>query len=281
MYTMAIDSLTRELKTDDEGVASAADLYALNVACGGELAKLLSNRSLAHLKSGDAAAAVEDADACVRADTTIEKGHMRLVVALEAAAAPMERQLEACERGLQACPQGSLLLMRRSRLAKAVARQPAAAAAAAVAAGQQQEDDRGPEESAIDATRRVANNPSDPRRAMAAADLGAALAVGHFGVTKDLAEAERFLRIGIEGGDVSAQRNLGLMLLENNVEGRFNDAIAELSAAAQAGDEHSATYLQQMSQSSRVQEEEARAKLENLASQGDERAIAMLKEFAQ
>ena len=60
MYTMAIASLARDLKTDN-GVASAADLYALNRESGGELAKLLSNRSLAHLKQGDASAAVEDA----------------------------------------------------------------------------------------------------------------------------------------------------------------------------------------------------------------------------
>eukprot|EP01044_Picomonas_judraskeda_P019717 COSAG03_NODE_4216_length_1634_cov_1.869707_1_plen_77_part_00 len=31
MYTMAIDSLSRGLQTDADGVASAADLYALNV----------------------------------------------------------------------------------------------------------------------------------------------------------------------------------------------------------------------------------------------------------
>jgi len=52
------------------------------------------------------------------------------------------------------------------------------------------------------------------------------------------------------------------------------------SGAAQAGDEHAASYLQQLSQSSRVQEEEARARLEAMAGKGDERAIAMLKEFA-
>lgn len=127
MYTMAIDSLSRGLKTDN-GVASAADIYALNVESGGELAKLLSNRSLAHLKQGDAAAAVEDADACVKADMTVEKGHMRLVVALEALAAPLEQQLKACEAGLQAVPQGSLLHARRKRLLKAIASQPKAKA---------------------------------------------------------------------------------------------------------------------------------------------------------
>ena len=61
---------------------------------------------------------------------------------------------------------------------------------------------------------------------MAATDLGSALAVGAFGLSKDLVEAERYLRIGIEGGDVSAQRNLGLMLLD--VDGRLDDAVREL-----------------------------------------------------
>jgi TPR repeat protein len=60
---------------------------------------------------------------------------------------------------------------------------------------------------------------------MAATDLGSALAVGAFGLSKDLAEAERYLRIGIAGGDVSAQRNLGLMLLD--IEGRLEDAVHE------------------------------------------------------
>jgi TPR repeat protein len=58
---------------------------------------------------------------------------------------------------------------------------------------------------------------------MAATDLGSALAVGAFGLSKDLKEAERYLRIGIEGGDVSAQRNLGLVLLD--IEGRLDEAV--------------------------------------------------------
>lgn len=157
MYTMAIDSLSRELKTND-GVASAADLYALNCQSGGELAKLLSNRSLAHLKQGDAAAAVEDADACVKADMTVEKGHMRLVVALEALAAPLAQQLKACEAGLAAVPQGSLLRARKQRLLKAIAAQPKEKRRAA------QPQDHAPQESAIEATRRVADDPTDPRR---------------------------------------------------------------------------------------------------------------------
>eukprot|EP01043_Picozoa_sp_COSAG02_P066589 COSAG02_NODE_10415_length_1946_cov_1.218192_2_plen_133_part_00 len=126
---------------------------------------------------------------------------------------------------------------------------------------------------------------------MAATDLGSALAVGAFGLSKDLAEAERYLRI------------LGLMLLD--VEGRFDDAVherhsvleiasthlvlkysfarlpqmAQLSGAAQAGDEQAAGKIVELQQSAKVQQEEARAMLERMANSGDERAIAMLKEF--
>ena len=104
MYTLAVDMLVRGLETDKDGVASAADLFACNKRSNGELAKLLSNRSLANLKRGDHSAAVEDADACVKADTTVEKGHLRLVLALEASGASLQDQLEVCERGLAACP---------------------------------------------------------------------------------------------------------------------------------------------------------------------------------
>ena len=64
--------------------------------------------SHAHLKAGKHAEATADAEACVAADPTLEKGHMRLLLALEAAPEPcLTRQLEACERGLRACPVSS------------------------------------------------------------------------------------------------------------------------------------------------------------------------------
>ena len=55
--------------------------------------------------------------------------------------------------------------------------------------------------------------------------------------------------------------------------------MAQLSGAAQAGDEQAAGKLLELQQSAKVQQEEARAMLERMADAGDERAIAMLKEF--
>jgi predicted O-linked N-acetylglucosamine transferase (SPINDLY family) len=113
--------LSRAIVTEaKDGRPSPAAIYECNKSSNGELALLLSNRSLAHLRLGDANAAVEDAEACVQADTTIEKGHMRLLLALEAHGASAQMQLEACERGLQACPDGPLLSGRQQRLAKTV-----------------------------------------------------------------------------------------------------------------------------------------------------------------
>lgn len=278
MYTLAIDMLTRGLEIDEDGVAGAADLYACNQSTNGELAKLLSNRSLANLRRGDHSAAVEDADACVKADTTIEKGHMRLILALEASGATLQAQYEVCERGLAACPDGPLLRGRKDRLAKAIARQPAQAAIDGAGVPVDTATDCNSAISAIEATRKVADDSTDPRQAMAAADLGAALAVGAHGLEQDAVAAERYLRIGVEGGDISAQRNLGLLLIKDS--SRVVDGAQQLAAAAAAGDEEAAAVLLQLQAESKVQEEEARAQLERMADQGDQRAIAMLRELS-
>jgi hypothetical protein len=45
---------------------------------GGELAKLLANRALAHLKRKDASAALEDADAAAACEPAYEKAHVRV-----------------------------------------------------------------------------------------------------------------------------------------------------------------------------------------------------------
>ena len=231
MYTLAIDMLTRGLEIDEDGVAGAADLYACNQSTNGELAKLLSNRSLANLRRGDHSAAVEDADACVKADTTIEKGHMRLILALEASGATLQAQYEVCERGLAACPDGPLLRGRKDRLAKAIARQPAQAAIDGAGVPVDTATDCNSAISAIEATRKVADDSTDPRQAMAAADLGAALAVGAHGLEQDAVAAERYLRIGVEGGDISAQRNLGLLLIKDS--SRVVDGAQQLASARQ------------------------------------------------
>jgi len=49
----------------------------------------------------------------------------------------------------------------------------------------------------MEATRAIANDPGDSRHALAAGDLGSALAVGAHGLDQDIEEAERYLTIGI------------------------------------------------------------------------------------
>jgi TPR repeat protein len=263
MYTLAIDSLAHGMKRNSAGVASDEDLLALNRASDGQLAKLLSNRSLIYLKQGDAEAAVEDADACTRTDPGFEKGHLRLLAALEANGAPLGQQLAACERGLNECMTSQTLLTRKWQLKKACAAQHDA--------GSSQTDVD--EEELVAETRRLADDLSDPRRSMAAADWGSLLAVGARGVAKDVVKAEHYLQIGSDGGEVSAQRNLGLLLLELQ---RPSEAALQLSKAAKLGDEQAVGILKQLAGEAEVRQTEMLAKLEALAADGDERAAAML-----
>ena len=51
---------------------------------------------------------------------------------------------------------------------------------------------------------------------MANADLGAAYAVGAHGLQRDLALAERHLRVGAQARDAEAMANLGVLLLEQD-----------------------------------------------------------------
>ena len=68
---------------------------------GGLLHLLLSNRSLMLLKTGDAAAAVDDAENCCAAAPDFAKGHLRLLAALAAVdGGSLEVRLRACVRGL-------------------------------------------------------------------------------------------------------------------------------------------------------------------------------------
>lgn len=272
LYTMAIDVVAKGMPRDKEGKATDANLLKANRSSDGELAKLLSNRSHMYLKQGDLEAAIEDAQTCTRADPAFEKGHLRLAVALEAAGAPVKEQLGACERGLEGCPDSQVLVSRKWRLKKAVAQLPAEDAERSKA------EPGGAVGSDVESARRIADDPSEPRRAMAAADLGSIFAVGAYGLEKDVVEAEKYLRIGCDGGDVGAQRNLGLLLLEL---GRVEEALVELRGAMEAGDEQAAATLQQLQSEAQCREQEAMQKLEELAAQGDARAVEMLKEFSQ
>jgi len=267
-YTMALDSVSKGMRRDADGFASDADLMKFNASSKGHLAQLLSERSAVHLKLGDFAAAVEDADACTRADPESERGHMRLAVAYEAACSPLSVQLQACERGLDSCPGSQVLVTRKWRLKKALAEQPDAARVP------EAEEDNS---SRIAAARRLADDAQDPRRPMAASDLGSVLATGSHGVAKDLLQAEHYLRIASDGGDTAAQRNLGLLLIQLD---RPEEAVPELSKAAEAGDEQATVVLKQILEEVEAQASEARAKLEAMARSGDARAAQMLAGMA-
>ena len=131
--------------------------------------------------------------------------------------------------------------------------------------------------SPLDAARRIAQDPSHPQYTIAASDLGAALATGAFGADKDVEEGERYLRIGSEGGDVAAQRNLGLLLIEL---GRAGEAAAYLQAAAKAGDKQAEGTLAQLQNEAELKTAELKQRLVLMAAAGDVRAEEMLKELS-
>jgi len=269
-YTMAIDLLAKGMSRDSNGRASDADLQSLNKSSEGKLAEMLSGRSHCYLRQKDLEAAVEDAESCTRADPSSEKGQLRFLVALEAAGVDLKAQLEACEGAVEACPGSEPLVARKWRLKKAIAER---------AAGGYNGLKETPGDAAwtIADTRRVADDESNPRRAMAAVDLGRSYATGAHGLQKDLQQAARYLRLGCPAGDVSAQRDLGLVLLDL---GQPAEAAEELRQAANAGDEDAAVVLQQLASEAQAKEAEARAKLKELAELGDPRAMRMLEELS-
>mmetsp|Transcript_43196 Transcript_43196/g.68306 ORF Transcript_43196/g.68306 Transcript_43196/m.68306 type:complete len:344 (-) Transcript_43196:162-1193(-) len=267
-YTMAVDALAKNMKIDANGCASDADLLALTKSSDGLLGELLCGRSQVYLRQGDMAAALEDAETCTRADPSCEKGYLRLLEAYELAGVSLRQQLQGCEQGLETCPHSEALVTRKWRLKKALAEQ-----------GDVTETIKSDEQGIVDQiaqTRRIADDQSDPRRAMAAVDLGRSLAVGAHGLQKDLSAAVRYLRIGVEGGDVSAQRELGCILLEI---GEPVEAAEHLKMAAEAGDEEAAGILQKLLAEAEERRKDARAKLEKLAALGDLRAREMLQEM--
>jgi len=269
-YTMALDMLAKGLSRDTKGRASDADLQSLNKSSGGQLAELLSGRSHCYLRQKDLEAAIEDAETCARADPSSEKGQLRLLVALEAAGVDLRTQLEACENAVEACPGSEPLVARKWRLKKAIAE-------SAANGYNKPNDQSGNEAWTIADTRRLADDVSNPRRPLAAVDLGRSYASGAHGLEKDLQQAARYLRLGCQAGDVSAQRDLGLVLLDL---GQPAEAAEELRQAADAGDEEARAVLQQLGAEAQSKEAEARAKLKELAELGDPRAAQILKELS-
>merc|ERR1711920_1121570 len=113
-------------------------------------------------RQADIEAALEDAETSVRADPDYEKGHLALVVAYESAGVSLARQLEVVERGLEACPHSEVLVTRKWRLKKAIAERGQTPDAAP-----EQEIKVDPSVWSIESTKRLANDPKDPRRPMA------------------------------------------------------------------------------------------------------------------
>merc|ERR1712151_228519 len=103
------------------------------------------------------------------------------------------------------------------------------------------------------------------------------VASGAHGLKKDLEAAVKYLRISANAGAVSAQRDLGIILLEME---KPVEAAEELRQAAEAGDDEAAAVLQQIVEEANERQKEARAKLEKLAQMGDPRAACMLRELA-
>lgn len=272
MYTLAIDMSTRGVARDENGFASAGDLYQCNIKVGGELSKCLCNRSLSHLKLQDFEASLEDAESSVQADPMYEKGHLRILAAMEAIdedksfsvsssstssttsattstttsndvvsteenikrTSSNVNKLNVVLRGIEACGGSakylSMKLGRLQGLVKAeesnnlttslnnstnsttttttnTSTSPTSASSS---------PSLSPSKSILDATIKAANNIKDPRYLIACSDLGASYACGSYGLVKDVIQAERYLQIGSNGGDITAQRNLGLLFLELN-----------------------------------------------------------------
>ncbi|KOO53018.1 hypothetical protein Ctob_015519 [Chrysochromulina tobinii] len=111
---------------------------------------------------------------------------------------------------------------------------------------------------------------------MAAGDVGSILAVGAYGLTKDVARAEEYLLIGAKGKDAASQRNLGLLYLELD---RVPEAAEWLRAAADQGDEQALLTLDELGAEAKAKEKAALFKLRALASNDDARARTLLEQL--
>lgn len=191
------------------------------------------------------------------------KGHLRLLAALAGLSPPAsvaDRQA-ACQRALRACPASPQLQQAMEELEVLAGGKAAAPEDLSVA---------------LATTRTCADDATDPRRFMAAGDLGSAYAVGAYGLEKDVSLAERYLSRGADGGDAASARNLGMLMLEL---GRPEEGAEALRRAALDGDEQAAATLAELDGEAREALAKARFQLEALASKGDSRARAMLDEL--
>ena len=142
--------------------------YALDAASKGVLHLLLSNRSLAFLKLDDPAAAVDDAEHCCLAAPGFAKGHLRLLAAMQAHGTSVADRRRACIRGLRACPSNRDLIEAMQELDAEVRAGGAGEGLGVAAAEEEAEASPACLAATMQATRRIANDPKDPRRALAA-----------------------------------------------------------------------------------------------------------------
>lgn len=242
----------------------------LERASKGVLHALLSNRSLAYFKQNDFAAATADAERCCAAAPGFAKGHLRLVAALEGGEehtkAPLKERRAAVVRGMRACPNNPALETAMDKLV--VEAGPLNAQFLAEDALHLKEQ--------MEETRRIANDVTDKRHAIAAGDLGSAYAVGAHGVEQDVVEAERYLKMGAAAGDPASSRQLGLLLLELE---RPEEAAEALKVAAELGDQEAAVSLRKLAIEADKKQEQLMGQLKARASAGDPRARAMLQQF--
>jgi len=285
MYTVGLDLALAGRSADD---LSAADWFALDASSDGVVSALLSNRSLALLNQADHVGAADDAEHCCLAKPDWAKGHLRLQAALEAGKAPDDEVLAALRRGLRACPtshqlkealakteaQQELDAMAERGAAHAAGKRPAAASPTSVMGAEAAAELEVAAQ--VAATRRAADDATDPRRFVAAGDLGAALALGAHGLDKDVVAAERYLKVGAEGGDVVSMRNLGHLLLS---ESRPGEAAEAFGRAAKRGDQESVGLLRGLNEEASSRAGEAREQLEKLAAVGNAQALQMLEQL--
>ena len=276
MYTLALDMIVKGKASDD-----AADWYALDCESKGLAHVLCSNRSLSHLNSNDFASAAEDAEHACLARPDFVKAHLRLLAALKAGDAPLEERRAACARGLRACPRAQELIDVKMQLDAEAGDEPCEVAEDAKESASTLAKERLLREQQVAAAKLIADDESDRRRAMAAGDYGSALALGAHGVAKDLELAEHYLKIGADGGDAGACRNLGFLLLETPGSERAAEAAEYLRKGAELGDERAAEALEALHKEANQKREAALFKLRALAANGDARAKEMLEELQE
>ena len=264
MYTLAIDLLVPATKDPN-----SLDLPSLDAKSSGLLHVLLSNRSFTHFKCEDFLAAAEDAENCCQACPSFVKGHLRLLAALSSGdePAPITSRIKVVVRGLRVNPTSKPLILAKEALVKESSIEEVLSVEAKEAEIVKDQ---------LKMTKDIADDEKDERHIIAAGDYGTACAVGAYGLDRDVVEAEKYLKIASNGGDIAAIKNYGHLLLTLN---RPVEASAQFAKAVEAGDAEAGDILRNLGVEADQKRDAAMDKLRELADAGDERAIEMLKTF--